>query len=166
MRSLKGCPDSSASTAWDYTGLLCNLYRDSHPKHFHHSQTCRVQSPLNPFYTWCNMLLTGSAQCQHCQHSLVVSTGSAVLTQSAVGQQCPRSQHSPQIPPYSPFTSPPFFPPLRARELEAIIIIIVQSIAVARDASAGPTGVSVANDTYTFTTNKSEVIFNCTPQGF
>ena len=39
MRRLKGCLDGSASTAWDYAGLLCNLYRDAGPIHCHHSQT-------------------------------------------------------------------------------------------------------------------------------
>ena len=57
MRRLKGCPDGNASTAWDYGGLLCNLYRDAGPKRCHHSQTSRAQSPLNPFYTWYNMML-------------------------------------------------------------------------------------------------------------
>ena len=58
MRQLKGCRDGSASTAWDYAGLLCNLYLDDGPKHFHHSQTSRAISPLDPFYTGCNLLLT------------------------------------------------------------------------------------------------------------
>jgi len=47
------------STAWDYVGLLCNLYRDAVPKHWHFSQTSRAQFPVNFFYTWCNFLLTG-----------------------------------------------------------------------------------------------------------
>ena len=58
LRRLKGCPDGSASTAWDYAGFLCKLHRDAGPKRCHHSQTSRAQSPLNPFYTWCNILLT------------------------------------------------------------------------------------------------------------
>ena len=37
------------------------------PKHCHYPQTSRAQSPLNPFYTWCNILLTGL------HHSLIVS---------------------------------------------------------------------------------------------
>ena len=32
MKRLKGCPDGSASIAWDYAGLLCNLDRDAGPK--------------------------------------------------------------------------------------------------------------------------------------
>ena len=48
-------------------GLLCNLYRDAGPKRCQHSQTYRAQSPLNLFYTWCNMLLT------RLHHSPVVS---------------------------------------------------------------------------------------------
>ena len=68
MRGLKRCPDGSASTACDYASLLYNLYRDAGPKHCHYSQTSRAKSPLNPFYTWCNMLLTGL------HHSPVVST--------------------------------------------------------------------------------------------
>ena len=46
---------------------ICNLYRDARLKHYHHSQTSRAQSPFNPFYTWCNMLLT------EFHHSPVVS---------------------------------------------------------------------------------------------
>ena len=68
LRQLKGCPEGSASTAWKYVGLLCNLYRDSGPKRCQYSQTTRTQSPLNPFYTWSNMLLTAL------HHSTVVST--------------------------------------------------------------------------------------------
>ena len=45
--------------AWDYAGLLCNLYRDAGPKSCHYSQNCRAQSPLNHFYTWCTMLVAG-----------------------------------------------------------------------------------------------------------
>ena len=29
MKLLKGCLDGSTSTAWDYAGLICNLYRDA-----------------------------------------------------------------------------------------------------------------------------------------
>ena len=49
-----------------YAGLLCNLYnlswrdRDAGPKRCHYS-------PLNSFYTWCSILLTGL------HHSPVVS---------------------------------------------------------------------------------------------
>ena len=56
MKLLKGCLDGSTSTAWDYAGLMCNLYRDAGLKHCHHSQTSRVQSSLNSFCTWCNLL--------------------------------------------------------------------------------------------------------------
>ena len=45
IRRLKGCPNVSASTAWDYTGLVCNLYRDAGPKCCHDSQTSCAQSP-------------------------------------------------------------------------------------------------------------------------
>ena len=64
MRQLKGCRDGSASTAWDYAGLLCYLYslgwRDqaAGPKRCHYSQTSRAKSLLDPFYAWYNMLLT------------------------------------------------------------------------------------------------------------
>ena len=67
MRPLKGCPDGTASTAWHYADLLCNLYRDTDPKRCHQSQTSCAQLWLKPFYTWCNMLLTGL------HHSSVVS---------------------------------------------------------------------------------------------
>ena len=60
MKRLKGCTDGRTSTAWDYASLLCN-YRDAGLKRCHHSQTSRVQFPLNPIYICCNcnMLLTG-----------------------------------------------------------------------------------------------------------
>ena len=69
-------------------GLLCHLYRNAGPKHCHHCQTSRDQSPVDPFYAWCNMLLTGM------HHSPVVS----ILLLF------------PQILPYSP--SPPPSPSL------------------------------------------------------
>ena len=77
---------------WNYAGHLYNPYRDAGPKLCHHSQTSRAQSPLNPFYTWCNMLLT------ELPHSPVVSIPLPLLS-----------------------NSPLSFPPLRAQELESII---------------------------------------------
>ena len=65
MRRLKVCPDGSACMVWDYATLVCNLYnlgcrpRYASPKRCHSSETFRAQSPLNPFYIWSNMLLTG-----------------------------------------------------------------------------------------------------------
>ena len=59
MRRLKWCPDGSTSTAWGYASLLFNLYRDAGPKLCQCSQYSRAQTPLNPFYTCCNLLLTG-----------------------------------------------------------------------------------------------------------
>ena len=59
MKRLKGCPDDRTSTAWDYAGLLCNLYRNASPKRHYHSQTSRAESLLNSFYTWSKMLPTG-----------------------------------------------------------------------------------------------------------
>ena len=53
MKLLKWCLDGSTSTAWDYAGLMCNLYREAGLKRCHHSQTSRVQSTFNPFYTCC-----------------------------------------------------------------------------------------------------------------
>ena len=43
------------------TDQLCGDVAGCRPKCCHHSQTSNVQSntPLNPFYIWCNMLLTG-----------------------------------------------------------------------------------------------------------
>ena len=61
MRRLKGCPNGSASTAWDYAGLLFNLYRDAGPKCSHQSLTSHAQPQLNPFYTWYNILVTSIA---------------------------------------------------------------------------------------------------------
>ena len=62
MRWLKGCPVGNASTAWDYAGLLCHLYRDAGANRCHYSQPSRAQFPFQPFYTWYNMLLTGLHQ--------------------------------------------------------------------------------------------------------
>ena len=67
LRRLRGCHNGSASTAWDYLGrghvtsLQFRLKRpqDAGSKRCHVSQTSCAQSPLNTFYTWCNMLLTG-----------------------------------------------------------------------------------------------------------
>jgi len=99
MRLLKECPDGSVSTAWDYTGILCNLYRDAGLKRCHYSQASRAQSALNPFYTWCNMLLTGL------HHSPVVSNPILLLS-------------NPSILPLH----------LRARELGVIIIMMLKLI--------------------------------------
>ena len=81
MRRLKRFPDGCASTAWDwdYTGFLCNLYRYADPNHCHHSQSSRTQSPLNPFYTWCNMLLTGLYHSPLVSIPLLLSSNSSIL---------------------------------------------------------------------------------------
>ena len=65
-----------------------------------YSQTFRAQSPLNPFWIWCNMLLTGL------HHSPVVSIPLLLFSNSSI----------------LPFHFPLFFSPLRARELGPIII--------------------------------------------
>ena len=99
VRRLKRHPDGSASTTWDYAGLLYNLYLDAGQKRCHvpfSNLSCPI--PTQPLL---HMV-------QHVADWVV---------------PFPRSQHSPQIPPYSPFTSSLSFPPLRARELVAIIII-------------------------------------------
>ena len=75
-----------------------NLYRDAGPKCCQHSQTSRAQSPLIPFYTWCNFFLTGL------HYSPVVGIPLLLLSNS--------------------FILPLHLPPL-ARELGAIIIIII-----------------------------------------
>ena len=80
MRQLKVCPDSSASTTWDYAALLWNHYRVARPKRCHHSQTSRTQSPLNPFYTWCNMLLTGLHHSPVVSISLLIPSNSSILS--------------------------------------------------------------------------------------
>ena len=91
------CPDGSAfTTPWQYAGLLCNLYRDTGPKPCHRFQTL----VLNPHLT----AFTHSATC--------CWLGCTIPPQSAFP--------SSQIPLYS---SPLSLPPLRERELEAIIII-------------------------------------------
>ena len=82
MRRLKGCPDGSASTAWDIAGLLCNLYSLGHlydPKRCHHSQTSRAQYPLNLFYTWCNMLLTIFHHCSMVSFLFLLPSYSFIL---------------------------------------------------------------------------------------
>ena len=79
VRRLKGCPVGSASTAWDYTCLLCNLYQEAGPKHCHNSQTSRSQSPLNPSYTWCSMLLTGLHQYPVVSIPLLLPSNSSML---------------------------------------------------------------------------------------
>ena len=68
MRRQKSCHDSSAYTAWDYASLPCNLYPDAGPKYCHNFQTSRAKPPLNPFYTWCKVLLLAGLH-----HSHVVS---------------------------------------------------------------------------------------------
>ena len=176
MRWLKRSPDGSPFTVWEYGGHLCNLYslgwrdRDAGLKLCHYSLTSRAQSPLNHFYTWRNMLLTGL------HHSPVVSiplllllpSNSSILPVYIMNiLSCYKSyghelcfvyiyfapfvitwfclpEYSNRIKymfywPYwlinnsvllientlhSPFTSTLSFPPLRARELGAIIIII------------------------------------------
>ena len=63
--------------------------------------------PTQPFYTWCNMFLTGL------HHSPVVSIPLFLLSNSSI----------------LPFHLFPFpFPPLRAPEFEAIIIIISKTL--------------------------------------
>ena len=79
MKLLKGCLDGSTSTAWDYAGLMCNLYRDAGLKRCHHSQTCRAQYPFNPFYTWCNMLLTGLHHSPVVNIPLLLPSNSSIL---------------------------------------------------------------------------------------
>ena len=78
MRRLKGYPDGSVSTAWDYASLLCNLYRDTGPKGCKHSQNSLAQSSFNPFYTWYNVLLTGF------HHSLVVGIPLLILWNASI----------------------------------------------------------------------------------
>ena len=89
MRRQKRCPDGSASTAWDYAGLLCSLYslgwryQDADPKRCHYSQTSHAHSKL-----FLHME-------QHVADWV---------------PPFPHTQHSPpfvQILPFSPFTSPP-----------------------------------------------------------
>ena len=112
MGRLKVCPDGSASTAWDYVGLLCNLYsldwRDR-----------RKQAP-NAATILKSFLLTS--------HKTTFTHGATVADWVATFL---RSQHS--ISPslkflyqisFSLLLSPVFFTHLRARELGTVIIII------------------------------------------
>ena len=104
MRRLKECPYGSASTRWDYPGLMSNLYhlgwryQDADPKRCYYSQTSCVESPLNPFWKWCSMLLTVL------HHSPIVSI--------------------PLLLPSNPSILLLFFPPCE-HELRAITIIII-----------------------------------------
>ena len=79
MSRLKGCPDVCVSIAWEYARLLWNLYRDTGPKRCHNSQTSRAQFPLNYFYTWCNMLLTGSHHSPVVRIPLIIPSTSFIL---------------------------------------------------------------------------------------
>ena len=89
--------------------FMCNLYslgwkdRDASIKRCHYPQISRAQSPLNPFYTWCNMLLTLF------YHSPIVSIPLLLPSNSSI----------------LPFTFPLYLPSLRVGELGAIIIIII-----------------------------------------
>ena len=59
MRGLKRCPDGSASTACDYAGLLCNLYRDASLKRcpqippYSPSLRARVLGAIIIIIRWC-----------------------------------------------------------------------------------------------------------------
>ena len=75
---LKGSPDGSASKAWNYAGLLYNLYRDVGPKHCHPSHTSSAQSLYSIHFTQCNMLLTGL------HHFPVVSITFLLLSSSSI----------------------------------------------------------------------------------
>ena len=73
MRQLKGCPDSNASTAWDHPAsfIVYSLgWRDRWMPAQNAATILKLlvpNPPVNPFHTWCNMLLTGL------HHSPVVS---------------------------------------------------------------------------------------------
>ena len=69
---------------------------------YHNANTSRAQYPLNPFYTWCNMLLTGLHNSSVVSITLLLHSNSSILS----------------------FTSPLSYPSLGARELGAKIIII------------------------------------------
>ena len=79
MRRLKECPDGSTSTTLNYAGLLGNLYWNASPKRCHNSQTSRAQSPLNNFYTWCNMLLTGLPHSPVVSIPLILPSNTSIL---------------------------------------------------------------------------------------
>ena len=75
MRRLKGCPDGSTSMTWDIpaswtdrdVGLVLGEKPPEKPRppvtdgpnRCQYSQTSRTESPLNTFYTWYNVVLTG-----------------------------------------------------------------------------------------------------------
>ena len=56
------------------------LYRNAGPKRCHHSQTSRTQSPLNQFYTWFNLLLTGLHHSFEVRITLHLPSNSSILT--------------------------------------------------------------------------------------
>ena len=95
---LKDCPNGSASTAWDYAGLLCSIYWEAGPKRCDHSQNLSCPIPSQPLLYMVQHVTDWVAS-------------------------FPRSQHSP--PPPLKFLHTPL-PSLCVRELGAIIIIITQ----------------------------------------
>ena len=98
MRRLKGCPDGSASTAWNYDSLLCNRMPTQN--------AANILIPLvpNPYST---PFTHGTTYCW---------LGCTIPLYSAF------SSSSPDILPYSPFTYPFSFSSLRAGELKEIIM--------------------------------------------
>ena len=102
INRLKECPDGSASTAWNYTGLLCNLHS--------------LQSRLKRLWCWPTMLPPFlNIPCP-------ISTQPLLPMMQHVDWVAPFplvsiSSSSPQILPYSPFTSLLYFPLLPAWEL-------------------------------------------------
>ena len=57
-------PDGSASTGWNYAGLLCNLYSQGLERPLNSGTSSATilkhVSPSNPFFIWYEILLTGS----------------------------------------------------------------------------------------------------------
>ena len=76
MRRLKGLPDGSACTAWNYAGFLCFYslgWRDRGMPAENSVTVLKLLVPnpqLNPFFIWCDILLTGLHPFRCDQHSL------------------------------------------------------------------------------------------------
>ena len=102
MRRLKACPDGSASISVGLRQHPVYPLPECQPKTLPIFSNLSCQIPLNHFYTWYNMLLTGL------HHSPVVSIPLLLPTNSSI----------------FPLHLPLSFSSLCARELVAIIIIM------------------------------------------
>ena len=76
MMRLKGCPDGSVSTAWDYAGLLCNLYWDASEKTLPPFPNLSCPIPTQPLL---HMMLTGLHHSPVVNIPLLLPSNSSIL---------------------------------------------------------------------------------------